>query len=121
MPGRYEFGFGYGEIYRRRMRGQEEMRRRSRAWLEGAPREDLVRLGYESDYYGFYGSGSRPRSGRERRGYGREFSAGYGREFRRSDGGEWRGERWGRRGYPARYGYPERYRGFPGARAWRRR
>jgi len=55
MPTRYEFGFGYGEIYRRRMRGADEMWRRRERWERELPREE--RRHYESDYFGLRGSG----------------------------------------------------------------
>ncbi|HEX7089348.1 MAG TPA: hypothetical protein VF192_04390 [Longimicrobiales bacterium] len=55
MPTRYEFGFGYGEIYRRRQRGGEAMWRRRERWERELPPEE--RRHYESDYYGLRGSG----------------------------------------------------------------
>jgi len=59
MTTRYEFGYGEGEIYRRRERGRKEMRRRmEESWRE-FPEEDRKRLQYESDYYGFRGAGRR--------------------------------------------------------------
>ena len=57
MPTRYEFGFGYGEIYRRRMRGADEMWRRRERWERELPREE--RRHYESDYFGLRGAGRR--------------------------------------------------------------
>lgn len=57
MPTRYEFGFGYGEIYRRRMRGADEMWRRRERWERGLPPEE--RRPYASDYFGLRGSGRR--------------------------------------------------------------
>lgn len=59
MPTRYEFGFGYGEIYRKRMRGQEAMRRQAERSVRNMSEEDRERLRYESDYYGFRGAGRR--------------------------------------------------------------
>ena len=77
MTTRYEFGIGYGEDYRRRMRGREQMRRQAEQDLRKLPEEDQARLRYESDYYGFRGAGtrsgyageyrSRPRTRRRRR------------------------------------------------------
>ena len=61
MPTRYEFGFGYGEIYRRRMQRGAEMWRQRQRWERELPPEE--RRPYESDYFGLRGSGSR--GGRE--------------------------------------------------------
>ena len=81
MPTRYEFGFGYGEIYRRRMRGADEMWRQRERWERELPPEE--RRHYESDYYGLRGSGRRgsyetefrvrPRPGSRRRGLQRRY------------------------------------------------
>lgn len=59
MTTRYEFGFGYGDIYRRRMHGQGQMYRRMERDRRRLPEEDRERLRYESDYYGFRGAGRR--------------------------------------------------------------
>ena len=59
MTTRYEFGYGDGEIYRRRMQGQEEMHRRMTERAGRLSEEDQQRSRYESDYYGFRGAGSR--------------------------------------------------------------
>jgi len=59
MPTRYEFGFGEGEIHRKRLRGQEAMRRRAERGMRDMSEEDRQRLRYESDYYGFRGAGRR--------------------------------------------------------------
>lgn len=70
MTTRYEFGIGYGEDYRRRMRGREQMRRQAEQDLRKLPEEDQARLRYESDYYGFRGAGTR---GGSRGGYAAEY------------------------------------------------
>ncbi|HEX7119871.1 MAG TPA: hypothetical protein VF212_13855 [Longimicrobiales bacterium] len=59
MTTRYEFGYGYGEIYRRRMRGQDRRHREMRRDMGEFPAEDRERVRYESDYYGFRGAGRR--------------------------------------------------------------
>ncbi|HEX7049758.1 MAG TPA: hypothetical protein VF188_06050 [Longimicrobiales bacterium] len=59
MTTRYEFGYGYGEIYRRRMRGQRRMHERIERERRSLPAEARERLRYESDYYGFRGAGRR--------------------------------------------------------------
>jgi hypothetical protein len=59
MTTRYEFGYGYGEIYRRRMQAQDEMHRQAEKRRGRLPEEDRERMRYESDYYGFRGAGSR--------------------------------------------------------------
>lgn len=59
MTTRYEFGYGYGQIYRRRMHEQGRMYRRLEDARGRLPAEDRARLRYESDYYGFRGAGRR--------------------------------------------------------------
>lgn len=64
MPTRYEFGFGYGEIFRRRMRAEERMHRQWERELQRLPPQERLRQLYEGDYYGFRGAGVRaPRPG----------------------------------------------------------
>jgi len=90
MPTRYEFGFGYGEIYRRRMRGQERMYRQAQRELEQLSPESRARLRYESDYYGFRGAGSRG-------GYAAEYRSQSRATERIRDGGRRRGRPGSRR------------------------
>ncbi len=59
MPTRYELGYGYGEIYRRRMSAQERMHREAQREMDEFPAESRERSRYESDYYGFRGAGRR--------------------------------------------------------------
>jgi len=59
MTTRFAFGFGEGDIYRRRMEGQGEMFRQVAKEREELPEEDRQRLDYASDYYGFRGAGRR--------------------------------------------------------------
>jgi hypothetical protein len=59
MTTRYEFGYGYGDIYRRRMRAQDDMHERFERERRRFPDEDRARLRYESEYYGFRGAGRR--------------------------------------------------------------
>lgn len=59
MTTRFAFGFGEGDIYRRRMEGQKEMFRQVAREREELPEEDRQRLDYASDYYGFRGAGRR--------------------------------------------------------------
>jgi len=61
MTTRFAFGFGDGEIFRRRMEAQDEMFRQVAREQEELPEEDQRRLRYDSDYYGFRGAGSRSR------------------------------------------------------------
>lgn len=67
MTTRYEFGYGYGEIYRRRQRGRAAMRRQRDEGRRAMPEEARARLRYESDYYGFRGAGRRSSYGEEYR------------------------------------------------------
>lgn len=59
MTTRFAFGFGEGDIYRRRMEGQDEMFRQVAKEQQDLPEEDRQRLDYDSDYYGFRGAGRR--------------------------------------------------------------
>jgi hypothetical protein len=59
MTTRFEFGYGDGDIYRRRMEAQDDMFRQVAREQEELPEEDQQRLSYESDYYGFRGAGRR--------------------------------------------------------------
>jgi hypothetical protein len=59
MTTRFEFGYGDGDIYRRRMEAQEEMFRQVAREQDELPEEDQERLNYASDYYGFRGAGRR--------------------------------------------------------------
>jgi hypothetical protein len=59
MTTRFEFGYGDGDIYRRRMEAQNEMHRQVTEEQEELPQEDRERLNYASDYYGFRGAGRR--------------------------------------------------------------
>ncbi|HEX6940981.1 MAG TPA: hypothetical protein VF158_16300 [Longimicrobiales bacterium] len=59
MTTRYEFGYGYGEIYRRRMHGQDRRYRERMREMAEFSDEDRERVRYESDYYGFRGAGRR--------------------------------------------------------------
>jgi hypothetical protein len=64
MVTRYAFGYGEGEIRRRRRQGQEAMRRQVESERAQLPEQE--RLDYDSDYYGFRGAGRR--SGRRTEG-----------------------------------------------------
>lgn len=68
MTTRFEFGYGDGDIFRRRMEAQDEMFRQVSREQEELPEEDRERLTYASDYYGFRGAGRRagaaPQQGR---------------------------------------------------------
>ena len=60
MTTRYEFGYGYREIYRRRMQAQDEMHRQAEKRRGRLPEEDRERrCATNRDYYGFAGAGSR--------------------------------------------------------------
>ena len=67
MTTRYEFGYGDGDVFRRRMRGVEEMHRQVAQEQQRLPDEDQQRMRYESDYYGFRGAGRRGGGGEEGR------------------------------------------------------
>jgi hypothetical protein len=75
MTTKFAFGYGDGDIYRRRMQAQDEMFRKATKEQEQLPEEDRQKLNYGSDYYGFRGAGRRagtasPRGGTgERQGY----------------------------------------------------
>lgn len=62
MTTRFQFGFGEGDIYRRRMEAQDEMFQQVSEERQELPEEDRKRLDYGSDYYGFRGAGQRGRS-----------------------------------------------------------
>lgn len=59
MTTKFEFGYGDGDIYRRRMRAQDEMFRQATKQQKELPEEDQQKLRYDSDYYGFRGAGRR--------------------------------------------------------------
>lgn len=59
MTTRYEFGFGYGEMYRRRRQGREQMRQETQDLRRRLPEEERWADRYGSDYYGFRGAGRR--------------------------------------------------------------
>lgn len=59
MTTKFEFGFGEGDIFRRRMEAQDEMFRQVSEEQQDLPEEDQQRLDYGSDYYGFRGAGRR--------------------------------------------------------------
>lgn len=59
MTTKFEFGFGEGDIFRRRMEAQDEMFRQVSEEQQDLPEEDRQRLDYGSDYYGFRGAGRR--------------------------------------------------------------
>ncbi len=59
MTTRFEFGYGDGDIFRRRMKAQDDMFHQVAREQQELPEEDRQRLSYESDYYGFRGAGRR--------------------------------------------------------------
>jgi hypothetical protein len=59
MTTKFEFGYGDGAIFRRRMQAQDEMFQQAARERQQLPDEDQQRLNYGSDYYGFRGAGRR--------------------------------------------------------------
>jgi hypothetical protein len=82
MTTRFEFGYGDGDIFRRRMEAQDEMFRQVAREQEDLPEEDQERLGYASDYYGFRGAGRRAGTAPEEGGSSRRGRRGRQRQSR---------------------------------------